>query len=131
MQAAFDTLWHKAIIYKLHKMKIDKNLICLIKNYLEDRHLYVRVGNKTSNIKNIVAGAPQGGVLSATLFIVYINDFPKYKNDNIKELFFADDAIIYSTSNKIKNTQKEMNEHLYTVANYTKNWKLKMSIYSW
>lgn len=127
LQAAFDTLWHKALIYKLHKMTIDKNLICLIKNYLTNRKFYVQIGNKKSNIKDIAAGAPQGGILSATLFIIYINDFPKYKNTNIKELFFADDTIIYNTTNDIKKAQNEMNEYLCTISNYIKKWKLKIN----
>lgn len=58
-QAAFDTLWQKALIYKMHKMKFDKNIICFVKNYLSERKFVVKVGECQSKPKQIVAGAPQ------------------------------------------------------------------------
>lgn len=36
-QAVFDTLWHKALICKMHTMKFDKDIICFVKNYLSNR----------------------------------------------------------------------------------------------
>lgn len=56
-QAAFDTLWQKALIYKMHKMKFDKNIINLVKDYLSNRKFIVKVGQYQSEPKRIVAGA--------------------------------------------------------------------------
>lgn len=128
-QAAFDTLWHKALIYKMHLMKFDRNTICLIKNYLKQRKFFVQIGNKTSKKKTIAAGAPQGGILSAILYLLYTNDFPKPTNKKtiIERIMFADDTIIYTISQNIKDAQIELNLYLAKISNYVKCWKLKLN----
>lgn len=52
-QAAFDTLWQKAIIYKMHKMGFDTN-----------RKFAVQLNGKKSTI-------PQDGKLSAIFYLEY------------------------------------------------------------
>lgn len=128
-QAAFDTLWQKALIYKMHKMNFEKNVICLVKNYLIDRSFVVRMGNSTSQTKPIAAGAPQGGVLSAIFYLIYTNDFPKPRTTTtpIQRIMFADDTIIFTVTDKIKQAQKDMNEYLQKIANYVSCWKLKLN----
>lgn len=127
--SAFDTIWHKGIIYKMHLAGFDRNLICIIKNYLENRTFIVKINEALSEKKQIAAGCPQGSVISAILFIIYINDFPSPNEPNtqIKKLFFADDAIIYSTTNKIKQAQISLNKYLNKIYNYTILWKLKLN----
>lgn len=119
-QAAFDTLWQKALIYKMHKMKFDKNIICFVKNYLSERKFVVKVGECQSKPKQIVAGAPQGGVLSAIFYLLYTNDFPKPNAPNsiIQRIMFADDTIIFTVTDKIKQVQKDLNDYLKKIANY-------------
>lgn len=40
---------------------------------------------------------------------------------------FADDTIIYTTTDKIKQAQKDLNEYLEKISNYVKCWKLKLN----
>lgn len=40
---------------------------------------------------------------------------------------FADDTVIYTTTDKIKQAQKDLNEYLEKIANYVKCWKLKLN----
>lgn len=128
-QAAFDTLWHRALIYKMHMMKFDQNIICLVKNYITDRQFAVKINNKLSTKKQIPAGAPQGGILFAIFYLIYTNDFPQSKGSktNIKRIMFADDTIIYTITDKIKQAQKDMNQYLQKTLNYVKCWKLKLN----
>lgn len=125
-QAAFDTFWHKAIIYK---MNFDKNIINLVKSYITNRSFAVKINNELSNKHKIIAGAPQGGILSAIFFLIYTNDFPKPTNaqTHIKKIMFADDTIIYSTTDKLKQAQKDMNSYLQRIFNYVLCWKLKLN----
>lgn len=128
-RAAFDTLWHKALIYKMHVMKFDSNIICLVKNYLTNRKFYVKINNRNSTTRKIEAGAPQGGILSAIFYLLYTNDFPKATNTqlSIKRIMFADDTLIYTITNKIKQAKKDLNQYLQKISNYVKCWKLKLN----
>lgn len=92
-QAAFDTIWHRALIYKMHMMNFDRNIICLVKSYIANREFELKINNTISSKKQIVASAPQGGILSAIFYLIYTNDFPqsKHTKTNIKQTMFADD----------------------------------------
>lgn len=129
-QAAFDTIWHKALIFKMHKMKFDNNIICLVKSYITNRKFAVKIDNEMSTKREICAGAPQGGILSAIFYLLYTNDFPESTNtqSTIKRIMFADDTAIYSTTNNIKQLKKDLNTYLQKVSNYIKCWKLKLNI---
>lgn len=82
-----------------------------------------------SSNRNIVAGAPQGGILSAIFYLIYTNDFPQSKNlkSNIQRIMFADDTIIYTITDKIKQAQKDLNQYLEKISNYVECWKLKLN----
>lgn len=99
------------------------------KNYLQERAFAVKIEKTISESKKILAGCPQDGIISAVLFIIYITDFPTMydKIIKIKNIFFADDAIVYAVTNKIKNAQLTLNKYLNIISNYTKNWKLKLN----
>jgi hypothetical protein len=51
-----------------------------------------------SNWGKIHHGVPQGSVLGPLLFWLYINDLPKFTNNNSKIVLFADDTSIIITS---------------------------------
>lgn len=64
--------------------------------------------------KQIVAGAPQGGILSAIFYLIYTNDFPKPMKTKtpIKRIMFADDTVVYTTTNNVKQAKKDLNHYL-------------------
>ena len=64
-------------------------------NFLSNRNQMVRIENHLSELKPVLSGVPQGGVLSGLLFSLYINDLP-YHIENSKISLYADDAKIYS-----------------------------------
>lgn len=130
LQAAFDVLWHKALVYKIHQMNFDPIIIRIICNYLKDRSFAVKFCNEMSNKYQIISGCPQGTILAATLFILYMNDFPKINNAiiNVKRTLYADDICIHITSKNSIYAQKVMNSYLSIISEYISNWKLKLSI---
>ena len=55
-----------------------------------------------SNISNVSHGVPQGSILGPMIFNLYINDIVRIQNCKI--ILFADDTLIYITSNAMNET---------------------------
>ena len=97
---AFDTVWHKGLLYKLEKYGIrdvpnGTQLHSWFFSYLHDRGHRVTIDGKVSSIKHINAAVPQGSVLGPLLFLVYINDVTDGIESDI--YLFADDTSIFNS----------------------------------
>ena len=77
LRKAFDTVPHTIPLDKLHRMGIRGNLLCLIKNYLEDRAQFVNFNDHSSRTQLITIGVPQGSILGPLFFISFIKRFFK------------------------------------------------------
>ena len=93
LSEAFDTLNHNILLHKLKPYGLSKNSTGLIKNYLENRTQYVNFDNVNSDHQKLSTGVPQGSILGALLFLIYVNDL-----HNSSELFqfilFVDDTTL-------------------------------------
>lgn len=125
LKKAFDTVWHQGLINKMFKEEIPTNLIKLIKNYLEDRKSEVIVNMKKSQPFEVKTGIPQGGSLSSTLFLIYINDIPR--NPKTKLALFADDTAIIATGKNEQRTNTRIQNHLQEIQEYFKKWKIEIN----
>ena len=92
MKKAFDSVSHKILMSKLHKLRFRGNVHSFLKSYLSNRYQYVHINNYNSTLKNIKFGVPQGSVLGPILFLLYINDIIKLQFDFVS--LFADDTVL-------------------------------------
>jgi len=87
---AYDLVWHKGLVVKLHRMQIPPELLKILISWLNNRSAYVSFGKTKSGIFNIQMGLPQGSALSPFVFITYHADLIKMTNAFSTHLF-ADD----------------------------------------
>ena len=71
---AYDTVWIDGLFYKLHKMGIDGKLWRLMYRAYQGFMSKVRIGDKTSEWFSMGCGIHQGGFLSLTKYVAFIND---------------------------------------------------------
>ena len=135
--AAFDKVWHQGLLFKLYSLGIPPYLIDIIKAFLDERTFVVKINGEKSSIKIIECGVPQGGVLSPTLFSIYVNDLPLAEGVNESTLLFADD-ILYNIRYKYKEknrctldakekAQKKAQEYLNRLEHWMNEWRLTLA----
>ena len=68
-----------------------------------NRYQYVNINGTDSDYMNVLCGVPQGSILEAILFILYINDIIMCNVSNLfKPIFFADDTNLFYSGKYIK-----------------------------
>ena len=78
-------------VEKLLSLSVNKNLIAWILDFLTNRTQYVKLNETISNLCKLNTGAPQGCVLSPTLYTLYTNDY-RVKHSDTSLIKFADDS---------------------------------------
>ena len=101
---AFDRLWHKGLLYKLHYVGITGSLLRWFTDYLSNRSQKVVLPGVSSNWKSINAGVPQGSIFGPLLFLVNINDIVDDIYSKIR-LFAGDTSLYVIVDNPVETAQ--------------------------
>ena len=74
LSKASDCIPHGLLIAKLNAYGFDREALTLIYSYLKGRKQSVRINNIYSNFHELLSGVPQGSILGALLFDIFLND---------------------------------------------------------
>ena len=77
LSAAFDLVDHQLLLQKLEILGFDQPAAVWMWSYLSNRSQGVYVDGKLSDLKQVNVGVPQGSVLGALLYILFVNDLPE------------------------------------------------------
>ena len=99
MSKAFEKVWHKGLTFKLKQTDITGNLLTTLSDFLKLRKQRRVLNGQLSSWSNIETSLPQGSVLGALLFLIYINDLSDGLTTNVR--LFADDVSLFSVANNI------------------------------
>lgn len=128
IQGAFDKVNHDCLIHKVRETGIDIQITRWINNYLRGRVIQVKVGEAVSRSVNLTTSVPQGGILSPTLFTIFINDLPKRPlNSKETTLLFADDIvylIVYENTTLASNLTQQ---YLEDLSSWMYRWRLTLA----
>ena len=120
---AFDTIWIKGLIYKLrYKYGIKGKFLKWIISFLNDRHNRVKYRGHCTNWKKHKIGLPQGGPISAILFVIYLNDYEPLDKMAIQLIIYADDVNLWNKCYNIQMHQNIQNEITH-FNGYSSRWK--------
>ena len=71
---AFNRIDHNLLVTKLSDMGVPGWLLKVVMGFLTNRRMIIRYKGKTSSIKSLPGGGPQGTLLGLFLFLVLINE---------------------------------------------------------
>ena len=122
ISAAFDAVWHNALLAKLKQINIKGKSLDLLKSYLNNRKAKTVVDGAESSEQPVDAGVPQGSRLGPLLFILFINDII----DDLESTphVFADDTTLITTGDNALETSNLLNRDLKRVSSWAAKWKV-------
>ena len=91
---AFNVVFHKVLLTKLHSIGVDGQILSWISSFLTDKKMQVTVKSSFSSSRVMHSRVPQGLVIGPLSFLVHINHIC-FKLTS-KHKTFADDIKIYS-----------------------------------
>jgi hypothetical protein len=132
LKSAFDTIWRRAMIYKLLKIGIGGLFLNAIKDMYEKVYLRIKTDNGLTESFEAQIGVKQGCVLSPILFNLFLYDLPNIFTNNcdpvdlydtsINCLLFADDMVLLSKS------ADGLQTCLNKLREYCSKWKLQVNL---
>lgn len=125
IEKAFDSVWHKGIIYKMLTFKIPLYLCKIVQSFLSGRCFSVFVDGGVSSLVNFNFGVPQGSVLGPSLYNLYTSDFPKIPQ--CESAIFADDVAIFCSDKLALNIERSLSRAVEILHNYYNKWKIKLN----
>ena len=95
---AFEKVTQKLLVTKLSSLALQKSMLAVITNYLQNRHQAVRVNDHISSWAHVLSGVPQESLLATLLFLIFINDLPDFFFSTA--YLFADDLELYTSTSE-------------------------------
>ena len=127
LKKAFDTVNHSILLLKLHHYGKRGVAYNWFQSYLSNRQQFVCANDHDSNHLSVTCGVPQGSVLGALLFLLYINDLPN-ASESLTFHLFAYDTNIYCASKNLIDLKLRLNHELIAIAEWMKTNRLALSI---
>ena len=127
LQKAFDTISHQILLKKLERYGFRGVPLKLVSSYLSNRRSYVQLNSVVSSECVITTGLPQGSIISPILFLLFINDMPKF-SDKFNTTLFADDTTLTMSNSNFTNLVGNCNNELNNLVTWTKMNKLCINV---
>ena len=96
LKKAFDTVDTDILISKLECAGIRNNTLRWCKSYRSNRSQRTIANGNTSSNLPITCGVPEGSVLGALFFLVFINDL-EFALTNCQFKLYPDDSVLYQS----------------------------------
>lgn len=122
LKSAFDSIWGEGLIYKLIGCGIKGNLIQWLDNYFRDRSMRVSFEGTTSDAVPLLAGTPQGAVLSPLLFNLMLRDIPQ--TEGIQLYIYADDITVSCSGDNPTVVRQQLQRYLDSFSRWAESWGL-------
>ena len=119
---AFDKVWKQGLLLKLQTAGVKGKMFKWVKSFLSHRMARVKLNGALSQKVTLKEGVPQGGVISPTLFIVYINDITRGLSIHTSRALHADDFAMWTSAASTNTAKVRMQDALNNTSKWADDW---------
>ena len=98
-----------------------------ISSFLNNRRARVQVDGKFSKKFLLRHGVPQGGVISPTLFLIFIDDLVSKLPKGVKAALYADDLVMWVSEEYAGSAKYRMQQAADVLLAWTKEWNVSIN----
>ena len=124
---AFDKVWKEGLLVKLLRTGVRSKMYMWSQHFVFARTTRVKLDGILSKKVCFREGVPQGGVLSPTLFLVYINDILTTLSKRVSNTLHADDLAIWNASEHTTTATYRIQEAISDISKWTLDWGLEIN----
>ena len=106
-------------------MELPGDILRIISSFLMDRTIQVRIGNTLSEVVKLLAGTPQGSILSPLLFILFVNDIPVTQACQVTQ--YTDDIAIYTSHRNPRYLEAHLQKQVDELEDWCEDWFIKLN----
>ncbi len=130
LSAAFDTVDHQIFLHRLKTaFGVNNVVLSWFHSYLQDRQYNVCIKETLSSLKLLTCGVPQGSVLGARMYTMYVRPLADIiKKHNVMYHFYADDTQIYVQCSNTPDSILEAKLRLQTCIHDVCTWMSKNAL---
>ncbi|KAJ4428844.1 hypothetical protein ANN_25837 [Periplaneta americana] len=122
----FDTVWYDGLMLKLCRIGFPDYLTRIVKSFLSERQFSVRIDGIKSTLRPVLAGVPQGSILSPLLFNIFTYDIPCLQPSHIA--MYADDTVLFYSHSNLNTAISTLQTSLQELSKWFSDWRLLLNI---
>ena len=125
---AYDHLWHGGVLLKMATIGLSNSTIQMIMSFLLNRSIRIKINNATSEPITLMSGTPQGSIISATVFNIWVYDIPQPLAEKRTKLSqFADDMASWTKAKDSRTAIRELDRYNSRLTRYCGVWSIGLS----
>lgn len=126
IKAAFDSVWHDGLMYKLNDLRLPRYIVNYMISFLQHRSASIELENILSRPFQLMSGTPQGSPLSPLLYIIYTADSMNGIPSHTEHGLFADDTALWTACNTTTSLSIRLQKSTNAFESWCNSWKLKL-----
>ncbi len=136
LKKAFDRVWHRGLLVKLHAAGIRGSALSWLTSFVKSRRQSTVVDGFSSPLATVEAGVPQGAILSPLLFSIYVNDLvsavslsgdSKHMANLCDINMFADDTLACVSSPHVADLNLQLQRAADAISKWFYLWHLSVN----
>ena len=127
LSKAFDKVWKEGLLLKLLRAGVHGKMYKWLSDFLFNRTARVKLDGTISRQVKLREGVLQGGVVSPTLFLVYMNDITTTVPRYVSNTLHGDDFAVWYAEEHTTTAVHRIQNTISEVCSWTESWALQLN----